>query len=100
MRSLRLLGASSLALTAIGAGTAAAAPGGGAVSAPTTCLISAPGFPDTTGTGRVLITPSGNQHLTCQGQLPAGSAPSKSLRLDAGPCTILITTSGAITARC
>ena len=97
---LRFSGASLLALTVLGAGTAAAAPGGGAVTAPVTCLVSVPGFPDATGTGRVVITPSGSQLVICHAQLPGGSAPSKTMRFESGPCTIVVTVGGPVTARC
>lgn len=98
---LRLFGVSALALTALGAGTAAAAPGGGAVSAPTSCLVSVPGFPDATGTGRVVIGPNGDQHVSCQAQFPTGTtAPAKTMKFQSGPCTVVVTTSGKVTAHC
>jgi hypothetical protein len=99
--SLRFLGASVLALGVLGVGTAVAAPGGGAVSAPTTCLVSVPGFPDATGTGRVVITPKGEQRVNCHAQFPAGTTlPEKNMRFDSGPCTIFVTVNGYVTAHC
>jgi hypothetical protein len=99
--SLRFLGVGAVALGVLGAGTAAAAPGGGAVSAPTSCLVSVPGFPDATGTGRIVITPNGDQRVSCQAELPDGTTPpAKTLKFTAGPCTIVVTTSGNVSSHC
>lgn len=99
--SLRFLGASVLALGVIGAGTGVAAPGGGAVSVPATCLVSVPGYPDATGSGRIVLTPSGAEQVTCHAQFPAGTTPpEKNLRFESGPCMIYVTVKGNVTSHC
>ena len=102
-KSLRLVGACALALAITGGGSAWAAPGGGAVVAPATCVVSIPGFPSwtTTGAGSIVVTPSGNQHTVCHAQLPVGTpGPAKAMRFDFGPCAIVVSTSGNVLATC
>jgi hypothetical protein len=99
--ALRFFGASMVAFSVIGAGTAGAAPGGGAVSMPTNCLVSTPGFPDATGVGRIVSTPSGAQKVNCHAQLPGSTTlPGKATQVASGPCTIVVTPSGRVNARC
>ena len=104
MRQLRpgLVVALTCAATALGtAGPGLSAPGGGAISAPTTCLLSVPGYGDVTGSGRVVLTPSGKQTVTCHASLPAGTqAPGKPVELGAGACKITIVPSGTVVAHC
>lgn len=98
--TLRWIGASAFVLGVMGGGVAAAAPGGGAVTVPSTCLISLPGlFPDVTGTARIVVTPQGGQRVSCHAQLPAGVAPpAKALRIASGSTLIVVTPSGQINA--
>lgn len=85
----------------VAAGPGWAAPGGGAVVVPSTCTVSVPGFPDATGSAKVVLTPSGRQHVNCDAQLPAGSqAPSKTTKFDLGACTVTITKSGNVNSNC
>lgn len=98
--TLRWIGASALLLGLGGSGVATAAPGGGAVTLPATCLISLPGlYPDLAGAARIVVTPQGGQRVICHAQLPAGvAAPGKALRIGSGSTMIVITPSGQVTA--
>jgi hypothetical protein len=96
---LRLVVASVIAFAALGVGSAVAAPGGSSDKVP--CVVTAPGFPDATGTGRVVTTPSGRTMITCNAKLPEGaSAPDEPVKIEGGGCTTTITPGGQVNAQC
>lgn len=101
MRGIRwvlLLGLFALAAVA---GTASAAPGGGALVLAAPCTLSLPGGLTATGTGQQVVLPNGAEVVRCSAQLAPGSPlPTRAVTISFGSCITVVTPTGHVVGHC
>ena len=72
--------------------------GQGAVAQPGGCQTT---DPTVTGTGNVVLNPTGATNFTCQGALPADAeTPDRPVKVDLGDCDTILTPSGRVRTIC